>query len=166
MVGLHLCPEWTVYRPVASGEKSLVVTLWLSLSNVGPLLQTHWGKGVLPGLLPAFCPFWSNEWVSTEKSLQVGMNSSCVCSSQGSCTLRLVNSCPFTVCYNFWLNSFYFSLVLYGTQCLFFLYSTTSKPLLSVISSWRGCLSTHSLWAFWFCMTLVFWWIQEKWWFC
>ena len=107
-VGVHLHPEWTVYCPVALGEKSLVVTLLLSVSSVAPLLQTHWGKGVSFGVLPAFCPFWSSEWMSAEKSLQVGVDSSCVCSSQGCCTLMLVHFCPFTVCYKLLAEFFLF----------------------------------------------------------
>ena len=97
---------WALMQELSKFDSLLA--LLLSVSSVAPLLQTHWGKGVSFGVLPAFCPFWSSEWMSAEKSLQVGVDSSCVCSSQGCCTLMLVHFCPFTVCYKLLAEFFLF----------------------------------------------------------
>lgn len=58
-------------------------------------------EGGFFGFLPDFSPFSSNAWKFTEKSLQVGVNSSCICSFWVCFTLLLVHVCPFVICYNF-----------------------------------------------------------------
>lgn len=108
---------------------------------------------------PVFSPFSISGWKGVEKSLQVGTNSSCICSPQG--------------CYTHASPLLAFSKVFKALDefFLYFCMAPSSLPILShkllfMSHLFLGIQPFLRFQAFGFPVTSACWWTQEKVWFC